>query len=199
MTPRARYSAFLNVLFPGLGHVYIGEYSRGLALFVAFVLLLSMPFTRFCIPLLGIYAGWESFKRAGGKDRDSILSSKAEEVAYLKESFPRARLPLYLLVGALGATCWLLALYPFSGDAGRSGRAAEQARGLSQKIRACENETGVLPPTLENCIQPEEAAHLRTDPWGQAYLYEPIDGGFEIRSKGPDLRSRTADDLIYIF
>lgn len=74
---------------------------------------------------------------------------------------------------------------------------------VAAEIRAYEEERGTFPLTLDDLGLTGDREGLRTDHWGEPYVYEltvdetnaPI--GFELRSAGPDGVVGNEDDLVH--
>lgn len=80
---------------------------------------------------------------------------------------------------------------------------------LAKQVRAWSAEHGALPASLElltaggdmdggSAIIPDGHWRVPLDPWGTAYVLRgDLEGGFTIRSLGPDKLVDTVDDLIH--
>lgn len=67
MAKDAGLAVVLTILLPGLGHVYLEEYIRGAALFIAFLigaLLIAAGIGLIIAPAVFLYAAYDAHQRA---------------------------------------------------------------------------------------------------------------------------------------
>ncbi len=81
---------------------------------------------------------------------------------------------------------------------------------LADKIQAWQGDKGSLPDSLDvltaagdmeggSAIIPDGIWRVPVDPWGNPYEYSRLDeGGFSLRSRGPDGIRDTVDDLVEV-
>ena len=95
---------------------------------------------------------------------------------------------LPLLVISLAFLFSLFAVFLDTGSIYRKFTASAAVDDLRFKIEVFRAQHGEYPATLDMVSR-------RTDPWGNAYIYQHDNGSFILRSAGPDGREGTPDDI----
>ncbi|MCP5060257.1 MAG: ABC transporter ATP-binding protein [bacterium] len=116
----------------------------------------------------------------------SEVAAEPETPAWIARTFPVALLAVLLGLVLIG--------WPHS----RSARALQQQAGLERELHAYADATGALPGGLDELGWRlyqvfEDGEPL--DPWGQPWQYTRGEGGFSLRSRGPDGAAGGGDDL----
>lgn len=174
------HAGTLSFLLPGLGQLYQKRVGAAVLCFVVYIAVLA----------LGTYRVWIFVPMA-------LSAGDAQRQPNQPYAIWNARTLSYFLVGT---TAFIFAFslmvekvlpYP------QIGKMSYVADALAEEIRRCAVAAHVLPPRFESC--PGLAARWKTDPWGHAFVYEPLPPGFEIRSVGRDGQDKTDDDFVYRF
>lgn len=113
---------------------------------------------------------------------------------------------ILLVVAILGilASIAAVSLSHRTGDANKTAcRVSIQA--FQTAIDAYDVDNGIYPASLQSLVTRGTESNWRgpymrdgklpQDPWGHDFVYTPREGGFEIRSAGPDGQLNTADDI----
>ncbi len=196
-------AGYLSFLLPGLGQVYQGWYGRGVALFIAFIVICSLREGQVFLPLAAFLAGFEAYRPKAKKEiwtvwDEAIVSFWSRW--FTDRSKPnRIRRPMYILVGVVGFIGWFFlfapSLYPFEAQA----KLNESADLWSDRVRDYRASRGELPKDLRSLIKVGESEAIVQDPWGRDLLIRQTESGFELRSLGRDGMAETRDDRTYSF
>jgi hypothetical protein len=160
-----RAAQALSFCLPGLGQVYAGAWGRGVALNVAFLLLLSQSATRFLVPFLAAFAAWEA-----GRLPAEFAAARAT----------RPRQSVFALGGGLGVFLWFVTVL---GEWGPWNAVLRTREAVSRAGVECRRDDGYD----ASCV-----GAIR-DGWGRALVVSGVDG--QPRSLGRDGKDGTLDDV----
>lgn len=156
----------LSFCVPGLGQVYAGAWGRGVALNVAFLLLLSQSATRFLVPFIAAFAAWEA-----GRLPAEFAAARATPL----------RQSVFALGGGLGVFLWFFTVL---GEWGPWNAVLRTQEAVSQAGVECRRDGGYD----ASCV-----GAIR-DGWGRALVVSGVDG--QPRSLGRDGKDGTVDDIV---
>lgn len=172
------YPALLSLLLPGLGQLYQSRYVPSLVFFSLFLLAQFVQPLRLA-PLIPILACAEAIFR-----RSSFSPGTA----------PSSKNIFYAGVGLVGVVSWSFSYFPLIHPVGYQMEWNDRLPKIVGAVRECQKREGRLGIDFSRCVLPP----LSSDPWGNPLVFGlHTEGGFEIRSAGPDQTIHTGDDFIY--
>lgn len=172
------FPAVLSFLLPGLGQTYLQRFIAGVLFFTLFLGVQFTPSVRLYLPVLILLASFECFQ-------------KNTPV----ESSPR-RNSLYAVIGFIGFLSWVLSYFPLVHSVGGQMQLNAQIPEVAKYIKDCQQKQGRDAVSLKDCVP----ASLTLDPWGNPLHFGLLtEGGFEIRSAGPDQNIQSDDDFVFSF
>ncbi len=90
------FIAFLGFILPGLGHLYIGKFFRGVCLFSSFIILIIFPKLTIFALFVAFYSAWEALHLSKDFSSPNHITRKI----------------LYSVVGIFAFTFWMVLLAP---------------------------------------------------------------------------------------
>lgn len=173
------FPGILSLLLPGLGQLYKKQNSRACLFFSAFLAFQLIPNTRMYLPIVLALAALEAF----------LTPTPPREVNRQKDVY-------YGAVALVGLLNWSLSYFPLVHSVGYQMELNDRVPHIVKEIRECQTKEKRLAVDLAACVSKAN----RIDPWGNPMRFTLVtEGGFEIRSAGPDKFIETSDDYVYRF